>query len=216
MVRKWNFGPFSPFSGPCFPHFSGIRPKSIFRPFSSPFRAGGPKWIYTRSTGFETPGLETFQANGWIIWRCRLVTILIATISWSSVPWFFSFPSGHFLRGSSSPGIGHAIACGHGCGDGCSRGHVGLSRGGFCCSAPTDCGRGQAESGGTHTHTGTHHTHKHTGTNTHTHTQERTRECCTYPLATYPFRKCPIPWSFLSKETPVVFGVFSAFFLCFL
>ena len=38
----------------------------------------------------------------------------------------------------------------------------------------------------THTHTHTHHTHTHTGT--HTHTQERTRECCTYPLATYPLK----------------------------
>ena len=28
----------------------------------------------------------------------------------------------------------------------------------------------------------------HTGTHTHTHTQERTRECCTYPLATYPLK----------------------------
>ena len=43
-----------------FSHFPGdvssifqVRPKSIFRPFSSPFRAGGPKWIYTRSAGFQ-------------------------------------------------------------------------------------------------------------------------------------------------------------------
>ena len=43
-----------------FPHFPGhaspiflVRPKSIFRPFPFPFRAGGPKWIYTRSTGFQ-------------------------------------------------------------------------------------------------------------------------------------------------------------------
>ena len=43
-----------------FSHFPGhvstifqVRPKSIFRPFSSPFRAGGPKWICTRSTGFQ-------------------------------------------------------------------------------------------------------------------------------------------------------------------
>ena len=57
---------FEPFSGHFF-HFPGhfshfpvhvspifqMRPKSIFRPFSSPFRAGGPKWIYTRSTGFQ-------------------------------------------------------------------------------------------------------------------------------------------------------------------
>ena len=45
-------GHFSHFTG----HFSPIfqmRPKSIFRPFSSPFRAGGPKRIYTRSTGFH-------------------------------------------------------------------------------------------------------------------------------------------------------------------
>ena len=41
-------------------HFSTFRPmfppffrKSVFRPFSSPFRARGTKWIYTRSTGFQ-------------------------------------------------------------------------------------------------------------------------------------------------------------------
>ena len=35
MAQKWNFGP-------CFP-LSQVRPKSMFRPFSSPCRAGGPK-----------------------------------------------------------------------------------------------------------------------------------------------------------------------------
>ena len=45
-------GPFFSFSGPFSTHFQ-VRRKSIFRPFSSPFRAGGPKWIYTRSTGFQ-------------------------------------------------------------------------------------------------------------------------------------------------------------------
>ena len=37
MVRKWNFGPLSPFSGPCFPHFSGkakIHFPAIFVPIS--------------------------------------------------------------------------------------------------------------------------------------------------------------------------------------
>ena len=43
-----------------------------------------------------------------------------------------------------------------------------------CCSGPQyGWGRG-GEMRDTHTHTGT-----------HTHTEERTRECCTYPLATY-------------------------------
>ena len=58
MGRKWSengiAGHFSLFFGPCFPHSSGEAKKSIFRPFSSPFRAGGQKWIYTRSTGFQT------------------------------------------------------------------------------------------------------------------------------------------------------------------
>ena len=74
------------------------------------------------------------------------------------------------------------------------------------CSAP-QYGRGSGGRGGIHTHTHTHththiyiytHTHIHTqrGTHTHrekhthTHTEERTRECCTYPLATYPVKKC--------------------------
>ena len=30
--------------------------------------------------------------------------------------------------------------------------------------------------------------HTHTHTHTQEHTQERTRECCTYPLATYPLK----------------------------
>ena len=42
MVRIWNFGPFSPFSGPCFPHFSG-KAKIHFPAISSPFRAFGPE-----------------------------------------------------------------------------------------------------------------------------------------------------------------------------
>ena len=47
--------------------------------------------------------------------------------------------------------------------------------GGFCCSAPQyGWGRGGEEG----------HTQEHT----HTHTQERTRKCCTYPLATYPLK----------------------------
>ena len=56
MARKWFENGFSGH----FSHFPGyvstifqVRPKSMFRPFSSPFRAGGPKWIYTRSTGFQ-------------------------------------------------------------------------------------------------------------------------------------------------------------------
>ena len=57
MARKSIFEPFSGHFFHSLGHFSPIfqvRPKSIFRPFSSPFRAGGPKWIYTRSTGFQT------------------------------------------------------------------------------------------------------------------------------------------------------------------
>ena len=56
--------------------------------------------------------------------------------------------------------------------------------GGFRCSAP-QYGRGRGGRGGTHTHT---HTHTHT----QEHTQERTRECCTYPLATYPLKSARI------------------------
>ena len=48
---------FSHFPGH-FPPIFQVRPKSIFRPFSSPFRAGGPKWIYTRSTGFQNRGFN--------------------------------------------------------------------------------------------------------------------------------------------------------------
>ena len=54
--KKWSengiSGHFSHFPGHVSPFFRA-RPKSIFRPFSSPFWAGGPKWIYTRSTGFQ-------------------------------------------------------------------------------------------------------------------------------------------------------------------
>ena len=39
MVRKWSFRRFFPFSGPCFPHFSGHGQNPFF----------GPKW----STGFQ-------------------------------------------------------------------------------------------------------------------------------------------------------------------
>ena len=60
MAEKWSLAlpfsePFFSFSRPFFRHFQA-RPKSIFRPCSSPFRAGGPKWIYTRSTGFQGYG----------------------------------------------------------------------------------------------------------------------------------------------------------------
>ena len=46
-------------------------------------------------------------------------------------------------------------------------------RGGFCSLVAQD-GGGPGQGAGTHTGTDRH---------THTHTQERTRECCTYPLA---------------------------------
>ena len=76
------------------------------------------------------------------------------------------------FKGSSSQGQVAQVLAGTDVGPGV-RGHVGVLGGGFCCSV-AQYGWGQGESRGTHTHT-------HTGT--HTHTQERTRECCTYPLS---------------------------------
>ena len=67
-------------------------------------------------------------------------------------------------------GVCHAIACGHGCGNG-GEGHVGCGGGGgFCCSVP-QYGGGQ---GGRGTHT---HTHRNTQTHTHTHTGTHTGTC---------------------------------------
>ena len=67
MARKWFENGISGH----FPHFPGhvspifqVRPKSIFRPFSSPFRAGGPKRIYTRSTGFQSQSLRGGGGSG--------------------------------------------------------------------------------------------------------------------------------------------------------
>ena len=48
-----HFGPLS-HSPEHFPPIFQVRPKSIFRSFSSPFRARGPKWICTRPTGLQT------------------------------------------------------------------------------------------------------------------------------------------------------------------
>ena len=60
IFRKFP-GHFSHFPGHFSPIFQ-VRPKSIFRPFSSfPFRAGGPKWIYTRSTGFQGKPASDFS-----------------------------------------------------------------------------------------------------------------------------------------------------------
>ena len=63
MARKWFengiSGHISHFPGHVSPIFQ-VRPKSIFRPFSCPFRARGPKWIYTRSTGFQYLNKKTF------------------------------------------------------------------------------------------------------------------------------------------------------------
>ena len=73
------------------------------------------------------------------------------------------------------PGVGHAIACGYGCGN-VGEGSMWGCGGGFCCSAPQyGQGRGAGRGG---THTG-----RRTQEHTHTHTEERTRECCTYPLS---------------------------------
>ena len=60
------------------------------------------------------------------------------------------------------------------------RSHVRVWGGGFCCSVP-QYRRGRGESGATHRNT-----------------QERTRECCTYPLATYPFKSARVPRAPLS------------------
>ena len=80
------------------------------------------------------------------------------------------------------------------------RGHVRVW-GEFCCSAPQyGRGHGGGETRGTHR-------------NTHTHREERTRKCCTYPLATYPLKSarivpnrfvCEIDWLFAQKpfESP--------------
>ena len=66
-MEKWPEIPFfEPFSGR-FYHFSLIsqaRPKSIFRPFSSPFRTPGPKWICTRPTGLQDFNLKKRIAIG--------------------------------------------------------------------------------------------------------------------------------------------------------
>ena len=59
---KWpeiDFRAIFPISGPFFPRFPG-EAKSIFRPFLSPFRAGGPNWICTRSTGSQ----QNLQSRG--------------------------------------------------------------------------------------------------------------------------------------------------------
>ena len=75
-------------------------------------------------------------------------------------------------------------------------------------------GVGGGEEGHTHTHTHT-HTRTHTGTHTgtHTHTQDRTRKCCTYPLATYPasfFLSAPLCWPPLFLPCPrYLFAPFS-------
>ena len=77
----------------------------------------------------------------------------------------------HFLRGSSSPGVGRAIACGYGCGNG---------GGGSCGGVGGDSAVQQHSMGGAGGGERRGHTQEHT--------QERTRECCTYPLATYPLK----------------------------
>ena len=60
----------------------------------------------------------------------------------------------------------------------------------LCCSTP-QYGWGRGGKGGTHTHT-------HTQEQTQEQTQERTRECCTYPLATYPLKSAQIVEIFCS------------------
>ena len=76
---------------------------------------------------------------------------------------FFSVPQiyGHLLRVVLPRGL--EIACGYGCGDGGEGSCAGVS-------AVQSHSKGGVRG----------------GEEGHTHTQERTRECCTYPLATYP------------------------------
>ena len=67
MARKWlkkGFSDhFSNFPGHYSP-ISHVRPKSMFGAFSSPFRAGGPKWICTRSTGLQTSAAQKLRSLG--------------------------------------------------------------------------------------------------------------------------------------------------------
>ena len=118
---------------------------------------------------------------------------------------FLENPPRHFLRGSSSQGWVAQLLAGTDAGTGV-RGHVGVWGDNLLFSPHSTGGfRGRAE---THTHT---HTHTHTGTHTHTQEQERTRECCTYPLATYPLKSprktvpaVPVPRSVPAKTVPTV------------
>ena len=64
--------------------------------------------------------------------------------------------------------------------------HVGVW-GGILLFSPTVWTGSGAKRRDTHTHKHTHrNTHIHT--QEHTHTEERKRECCTYPIATYPLK----------------------------
>ena len=70
------------------------------------------------------------------------------------------------------------------------RGHVGVW-GGFCFSAPH---YGWGSGGGEEGHA-------------QEHTQERARDCCTYPLATYPFKSARTPdcpkWPIAARQATV-------------
>ena len=86
-MEKWPENPshflaiFLPFSRPFFSHFPGEAKIHVSAPFSSPFRAGGPKWICTRSTGLQTYEQKPLvhessswqRAQGWVkaFWRQR-------------------------------------------------------------------------------------------------------------------------------------------------
>ena len=94
----------------------------------------------------------------------------------TSIPLF-----GHFLRGSSSQGQVAQLLAGTDAGTGV-RGHVGVWGGILLFSLTVWAGSGGRGGMRTHTHT---HTHTQTHTHTHTHIHVLTRECCTYPLATY-------------------------------
>ena len=84
-MEKWPengiSGHFSFFAGHVSPILQ-VRPNPLFGPFSSPFRAGGPKWICTRSTGsqpnphFQGENTHTHKSVGR---KCRSSAFLAAT-----------------------------------------------------------------------------------------------------------------------------------------
>ena len=101
--------------------------------------------------------------------------------------------SGTFKGVVVLPGVGRAIACGYECGDG-GEGSCGGVGGDSAVQSHSMGGVG-GERRDTYTHT---HRNTHTHTHTQEHTQKRTRECCTYPLATYPLKSARLMGHFPS------------------